>query len=84
MNAFPVPESPTQILPSDWMQRWEVYHRLQSLGIACECQVNQPLRVEVETPLDVLQVWSLVRQVRASRQELIECLHRCWQLSPQE
>jgi hypothetical protein len=80
MNASTTTPALTPILTTDWLQRWEVYHRLQTLEIACECGVNQPLTVGIETPLDILQVWVVMRNIRSTRQELIDCLENCWQL----
>jgi hypothetical protein len=80
MNASPAPNLLTPIAPTDWIQRWEIYHRLQSLEIDCQCGVNQPLQVAIESPLDLLQVWAIVRQMGSSRQELIDRLENCWQL----
>jgi hypothetical protein len=80
MNASTSPTQLTQILPVDRIQRWEVYYRLQSLEIDCQCGVNQPLEVNDQSPLDIMQIWSIVRQMRSSRQELLDCLENCWQL----
>jgi hypothetical protein len=80
MNAPTTAPALTPIQTTDWLQRWEVYHRLQALEIACECGVNQALTVEIVTPLDILQVWVVMRNIRSSRMELINCLENCWQL----
>jgi hypothetical protein len=76
MNAT----SLTPILRLDLIQRWEVYHRLQALEIACQCGVNQPLQVDIPSPAVLLQVWGVLKRVGASRQELIEKLENAWQL----
>ncbi|BAZ07522.1 Asr1405/Asl0597 family protein [Calothrix sp. NIES-3974] len=60
--------------------RWEVYRRLQDLNIKCWCSSHQPLRVEVESIREVVQVWCMVRLVVGSRSELIARLERCWQI----
>jgi hypothetical protein len=58
--------------------RWQIYRRLQELDISCQCEAHQPLRVEVEHGLDLIQLWSVIRQFDASRTENIEGLNRCW------
>ncbi|EAW43055.1 hypothetical protein N9414_09766 [Nodularia spumigena CCY9414] len=62
----------------DWADRWQVYQRLQELDIPCCCEANQPLRVEINNPLAVFQLWSVMQQLTASRQELICNLEDCW------
>jgi hypothetical protein len=63
-------------------ERWEVYHRLQSLQIDCKCSTDQPLQVCVDSPAQLLQVWSVLRQVSASRPSLVSWLETCWQSNP--
>lgn len=60
--------------------RWQVYRRLRELGIACQCRSYQSLKADVSTPTTALQVWSVVRQVTASRLTLAASLQACWQL----
>ncbi|MEA5569934.1 Asr1405/Asl0597 family protein [Calothrix sp. UHCC 0171] len=67
-----------QTIAVDWCDRWQVFHRLQELGINCWCEANQPLMVEVESAIAAIQVWSVIRQVTSSRQQLIWALERCW------
>ena len=62
----------------NWADRWQVYKRLQELDIPCWCEANQPLRVEIKNPLAVVQLWSVMQQLTASRQELICNLEHCW------
>jgi hypothetical protein len=61
--------------------RWQVYQRLQELDIACSCTLEQPLQTHIHTPADVLQVWSVIQQITAPRQELVFWLKRCWKVS---
>ncbi len=61
--------------------RWQVYQRLQELDIPCSCTSQQPLQTQVHSPADVLQVWSVIQQVTAPRQELVFWLERCWKVS---
>ncbi|MBF2065769.1 MAG: hypothetical protein IGS39_15305 [Calothrix sp. C42_A2020_038] len=62
----------------EWTDRWQVYMRLQELGINCSCAMNQPLKVEIASITAAIQLWSVVRQLTASRHELINALERCW------
>lgn len=61
--------------------RWQVYFRLQELGIACQCRPHQPLWVDITSPNAALQLWSVVRHVSGSRQDLAQWLDHCWQLA---
>lgn len=72
------PKLEAGIVEVSWLDRWQVYYRLQELGIKCECATNQPLRVEVETAASAVQLWSVVRQLAASRRDLVRHLKRCW------
>jgi len=62
-------------------ERWRVGRRLMELGIPAICTGDGRLRVEVSTPLAVLQVRSVIRQHTARRQELLDGLEVCWQLN---
>ncbi|TVP62687.1 MAG: hypothetical protein EA343_10255 [Nodularia sp. (in: Bacteria)] len=62
----------------DWADRWQVYQRLQELDIPCWCEANQPLKVEISNPLAVVQLWSVMQHLTASRQVLIGNLENCW------
>jgi hypothetical protein len=54
---------------------------LRELDICCWCSSNQPLTVEVSDPNVAVQLWSVIRQLTASRQDLIQTLKQCWQNS---
>lgn len=58
--------------------RWFIHRRLQQLEISCQCSSNQPLVVEINSPVAVAQLWSVLRQLTGSRQELIAWLETCW------
>jgi hypothetical protein len=66
------------VVEVSWADRWQVYQRLKELEIPCICQTNQPLQVEIANPQTVVQLWSVMRQFTASRQELICTLDNCW------
>lgn len=61
-----------------WADRWLVYQRLQELAIPCSCATNQPLTVEIAHATAAVQLWSVIRQVTARRQDLIAALERSW------
>ena len=58
--------------------RWDIYSYLQSLSIPCECKLNQPLRVQVETATVAIELWSLVQLFTSPKQLCIDRLERCW------
>ncbi len=70
----------SQIIKVEWPDRWPVYYRLKALEIECSCQTNQPLRAAPSNPQTAIQLWSVVKQFTANRQDLIDWLNQCWQL----
>ena len=64
----------------DCEDRWQVYHRLRELDIDCACQGVKPLKVMLQTPSEVLQLWSIVRRVSAPRNTLVADLKRNWRV----
>ncbi len=60
--------------------RCQMYHRLQTLDISCQCKTNQPLQVKLDSILTTIQIWSVAKQYTASRQELVDWLEGCWLL----
>ncbi len=52
----------------NWVDRWQVYQRLEELDIPCSCSANQPLTVEISNPTAARQLWSVVLRFTASRQ----------------
>ncbi|MDF5722125.1 MAG: hypothetical protein PUP91_16880 [Rhizonema sp. PD37] len=67
------------VVQVNWADRWQVCLRLQELGIQCWCETNQPLKVEITTTSEAIQLWSVIQQFSASRQDLIRNLEFCWQ-----
>ena len=63
-----------------WAYRWEVYRRLKSLGIDCQCATNEPLLVNLNSPTTLVQIWSVVRQSNVERVQLVDWLDNCWNL----
>ena len=69
-----------QVIKVEWSTRWQVYYRLKALEIECFCRSNQPLQVYPNNPQTAIQLWSVVKQCTAERQELIDWLNQCWQI----
>ncbi|MDJ0719510.1 MAG: hypothetical protein QNJ54_35705 [Prochloraceae cyanobacterium] len=69
----------SQIIAINRVDRWSVYQRLQQLEISCQCLTNESLRAEFKSPLDAIQLWSVVKQIYSTRTELILWLNRCWE-----
>ncbi|WP_052050347.1 Asr1405/Asl0597 family protein [Leptolyngbya sp. KIOST-1] len=67
------------VVELDRINRWTVYHRLQALGLACDCGCDRPLSVAIDTPAAALQVWSVVQATTQSKLSLTDHLERCWQ-----
>lgn len=78
MKSFSSETEIKQIVEVNWADRWQVYQRLQELDIPCWCEANQPLRVEVGNPMAAVQLWSVMRQLTAPRQDLIGTLEHSW------
>ncbi len=72
--------SKSEIVKVAWSDRWQVYHRLKALEIECSCQTDQPLQANLNNPKTAIQIWSVVKQCTANRQELINWLNQCWQI----
>ena len=71
-------QQPSRVLPVKWAYRWEVYRRLKALEIDCHCSTNEPLLVDLYSPTTLVQIWSVIRQSSAERQQLIDWLNNCW------
>jgi hypothetical protein len=81
---------PTARPGQDWWieiagpNRWTICHRLQELAIACNCQMGQPLRVRIDSPLNLMQCWSVMRHAAmppGNRLDLAAQLETCWKLA---
>ncbi|MBD1213947.1 MAG: hypothetical protein H9534_14610 [Dolichospermum circinale Clear-D4] len=72
------------VIDIDWADRWPVYQRLQELDIICICETNQPLMVEINNPTAAIQLWSVIQQFSASRQDLIENIENSWRIRYQK
>lgn len=77
-SNFSAQKQPSRILPVKWAYRWDVFRRLKALGINCQCSTNEPLLVDLYSPTTLVQIWSVLRQSSAKRQQLIDWLDNCW------
>ena len=80
MNSSNYSLATHQAISINGTERWDVYHRLQELEIPCECPAHQPLTVQISSPNQLIQLWSVVRRINASRHELVLSLEKYWQL----
>ncbi|HIK04293.1 MAG TPA: hypothetical protein IGS40_06210 [Trichormus sp. M33_DOE_039] len=80
MQSFLSQIAQTYVVEINWLDRWQVYQRLQELEIPCWCEANQPLTVEINSPAAAVQLWSVTQQFTAVRQDLISTLKRSWQI----
>ncbi len=78
MKSFSLGTDRKHVIDINWADRWQVYQRLQELDIICVCETNQPLMVEIHNPTAAIQIWSVIQQFTASRQDLIGNLEKCW------
>lgn len=60
--------------------RWQLCQRLQDLQIPAQCTSDGQLKVEIQYPVDIIQLQSVTQQLLASRSQLILGLEQCWQL----
>jgi hypothetical protein len=81
MSTFDLRPEACEILEVSWVDRWQVYKRLQELDINCWCEVEQPLRVHLKNANEAMQLESVLKQFTANRHELVQLLQRCWQPS---
>jgi hypothetical protein len=79
LNSFLSQIEQTYVVEVDWLDRWQIYQRLQELELPCSCEANQPLTVEISSPVAAIQLWSVMKQFTASRQDLISTLKLSWQ-----
>jgi hypothetical protein len=79
LKSFLSQTKQTYVVEVNWLDRWQVYQRLQELDIPCWCEANEPLKVEITSPVAAIQLWSVMQQFTASRQALISLLKLNWQ-----
>ena len=79
MNPLSHESEVREMVAVDWLDRWQVYQRLQELDVPCRCYTNEPLTVQIANGVAAIQLWSVAKQLTAPRQELVCWLERCWQ-----
>ncbi|MFB8789086.1 MAG: hypothetical protein U7123_09610 [Potamolinea sp.] len=77
MNPSSSKPETKQIIEIAFADRWQVYRRLQELGISCQCGTNQPLIAQIDNVTAAIQLWSVVRQLTLQRRELASWLEGC-------
>ncbi|MEO1428920.1 MAG: Asr1405/Asl0597 family protein [Cyanobacteria bacterium J06633_8] len=82
MKSFDSRSQIKHVVEVNWADRWQVYQRLQELNIPSWCSSNQPLTVEIANTEAAIQLWSVMRQLNASRQDLIHTLKECLNYRP--
>ena len=68
-----------QVITVPHGERWSINRRLQELHISCACPADGTLRVDVNHPVELMLVHSVVQRFTVSRQVGIGWLERCWQ-----
>ncbi|MEM6352328.1 MAG: Asr1405/Asl0597 family protein [Cyanobacteria bacterium P01_D01_bin.14] len=68
-----------QIVPVHRSTRWSIHYRLQELSIPSACPADGTLRVDIDYPVSLMLLRSVVQQFTESRQSGINWLERCWQ-----
>ncbi|MGV2826882.1 Asr1405/Asl0597 family protein [Myxosarcina sp. GI1(2024)] len=79
-TQFSLKTDERRVVDTIWIDRWQIFHRLQALEITCGCATNQPLWARLDNVKTAIQIWSVVKQHSASRLELVDWLNRCWQI----
>ena len=79
MSIDKLPSEGEKIFPLSAWERWQLYHRLQVLDIECKCLLHKLLQVCIAGPAQLLQLWTVLRQLEASRGCLIDWLETCCQ-----
>ena len=80
MKPSPLSKPLIHVVDIKNMERWSIYHRLQELKIPCQCSIGRPLQVELDYPSAIAQLCFVVKQLTASRSELIDWLDFCWNM----
>lgn len=66
------------VVEVNWADRWQIYQRLKELDICCCCETNQPLQVEIDSPVALIQFWCVMQRFTACRPELVQILKDSW------
>jgi hypothetical protein len=79
---FPSNSSCNKPVQIECENRWQVYQRLQELGISCQYTMHSPLEVTINHPTHHIQLWSVVQSFTMPRSILVQWLEKCWYLTP--
>jgi hypothetical protein len=78
MESTKYPNESNKPIQVDPVIRWDIYYRLLELSIPCSCETGEPLRVNIQDTLAAIQLWSVMKQTTAPRDEQVEWLNACW------
>ena len=67
-----------QVIAVPLGERWSIQRRLQELHITCACPADGTLRVDIDHPVELMLVHSVVHRFTAPRQAKASWLERCW------
>lgn len=81
MNSIEPPLKDYYAVEVNRAERWEVYRRLQELQVPSYCTTNQPLQIQLYSPMAAIQLWSVVRQMTTPRCVLARWLDSCYQIA---
>lgn len=79
MNQSSSQPKVSQVIEVEASDRWQVYQRLQDLGIPCSYKTGQSLTAQIDHVTAAIQLWSVARPLFLTRRELSLWLERCWQ-----
>ncbi|KPQ33492.1 MAG: hypothetical protein HLUCCA11_18370 [Phormidesmis priestleyi Ana] len=68
-----------QVVSVARVDRWSINFRLKELNIPCTCPADGTLRVDVNHPIALLLVNSVVRRFTGPREDSVDWLERCWE-----
>ncbi len=78
MKPFISQPGTKHIVEVNLADRWQIFRRLQELDIPSWCETDQPLTIAIANPTHAIQVWCVIRQLTASRHDLIQTLKQSW------
>lgn len=78
LKSLSCQSEPSVMVEVSWADRWQVYQRLQELAIPCSCAIDKPLQIQITDAMAAVQLWSVLRQLNTSRQDMVRWLENCW------
>jgi len=81
MSTFNQRPDTCEIVEVSFVDRWQVYRRLQELEIDCWCEVEKPLQVHLKNTNEATQLKSVLKQFTANRHELVQLLQSSWEVT---